>query len=65
MSKPQNLKFEFGRELENSFISYAEWRDGTPLTEDELDQLGLEYPELIHEAWFERQIERAEYEFEQ
>ncbi len=37
----------------DAHISYAEYENGIELTEDELDQLNDEYPEIIHELAFE------------
>jgi hypothetical protein len=34
----------------DAYAVYAEYPDGTPLTEDELDSLMDNYPELIQEA---------------
>ena len=33
----------------DAFVSYAEWSDGTPLTERQLDQLHDHHPDFVHE----------------
>lgn len=38
----------------DAFVSYAEWNDGTPLTDDELDQFTDENGEMIGELIFGR-----------
>ena len=40
----------------DSYISYAEHDDGTPLTEDELETLTEEHPEIAQELAFESLI---------
>lgn len=42
----------------DAFIGYAEWEDGTPLTDDELEEANEDYGDLINElanetAWQE------------
>ena len=34
----------------DSFISYAEFYDGAGLTDDQLEQLNDEYPDIVYEA---------------
>jgi hypothetical protein len=37
----------------DAYISYAEYENGIELTEDELVQLGDEYPEIVNELAFD------------
>ena len=37
----------------DAFFSYAEYEDGTPLDDDELEGLTYNYPEVINEAALE------------
>jgi len=37
----------------DAYISYAEYENGIELTEDELEQLGDEYPEIVNELAFD------------
>ncbi len=34
----------------DAYMSYAEWEDGTELTEKELEKATEDYPELVNEA---------------
>ena len=34
----------------DAYISYASWNDGTPLTDDELEILNTEYPDVVYSA---------------
>jgi len=36
-------------DFSDAFFTYAEWDDGTPLTEDELDQMGEDYYSELNE----------------
>ena len=36
-------------DFSNSFASYAEWKNGTPLTDMELEELNNKFPDTIHE----------------
>lgn len=48
-------------ELEDFYFSSAVYKDtGEPLTDDELDELYYEYPELIEDARTDRLIAAAE-----
>ena len=41
-------------EFEDAYLSYAEHSDGTPLTDEELERLNEEHPEIANQnAWEE------------
>lgn len=40
----------------DAFFYYAEWEDGTPLTDDELDQMAEDYPEELNIRAYESLI---------
>ena len=70
-----------GREIENAeidgvdgsdypdfcdaFFSYAEYEDGTPLTDAELEQLGEENAEMINQLAFDKYNEGADHDYDQ
>lgn len=34
----------------DAYIDHARWKDGTPLTEDELEELNIEHTDYVYEA---------------
>jgi hypothetical protein len=44
----------------DAYFSYAEFEDGTELTDDELETLTDAYPEVINEAAFDNCVSWAE-----
>lgn len=53
--------FSFGSDSADSWIEVATWTDtGEELEDGELDSLSEENLELIHTAWYEWMIGRAE-----
>lgn len=38
----------------DAYVEYAEFMDGLPLNDTQLDRLRDDYPEIVHEAVFER-----------
>jgi hypothetical protein len=49
----------------DAFFSYAEFEDGTPLTDGELEQLGEEYADILSELAHEQVAASADYDFDQ
>ena len=49
-----NLTWADYPDLVDAFIQYAEWEDGTPLTEQELIDLEEQYADECHELAIER-----------
>ena len=45
----------------DAYIEYATFKDGTPLTEDELIELGDDHPDLVNELAFDRCVGMADY----
>jgi len=43
----------------DAYFSYGEFEDGTPLSDDELDELGLENPELLNQLAHENHVEEG------
>jgi hypothetical protein len=44
-------------DFSDAYFSAGNYEDGTPLTDDELDQLGNDYPEVVNEMAFESFID--------
>jgi len=49
----------------DAFFSYAEFEDGTPLSDDELEQLGDEHGDIINQLAHEQAADGADYDFDQ
>ena len=41
-------------DFSDAYISYAEFKDGTPLTDEQLDKLNEDYPDFVHEMVMKR-----------
>jgi hypothetical protein len=49
----------------DAFFSYAEYEDGTPLTDEELEQLGDENGEMINQLALDKCNDEADYDYDQ
>jgi len=49
----------------DAFFSYAEYEDGTPLNDEELEQLGNENSEMINQLAFDKFNDGADYDYNQ
>jgi hypothetical protein len=49
----------------DAFFSYAEYEDGTPLTDEELEQLGDENGEMINQLALDGFNDSADYDYDQ
>lgn len=57
-----SLEFEFGKEPEESYISFAYWEDSEErMCDDDLDELTKQCADLVHEKWHEHKVCEAEY----
>jgi len=52
-------------DFSDAFFSYAEYEDGTPLSDEELEQLGDENGEMINQLAFDKFNDEADYDFDQ
>ena len=48
----------------DAFFSYAEYEDGTPLSDDELEQLGDEFGDHINQLAHEQAMDGADYDWD-
>ena len=48
----------------DAFFSYAEYEDGTPLNDEELEQLGDENGEMINQLAFDKFNDEADYDYD-
>lgn len=48
----------------DAFFSYAEYEDGTPLTDEELEQLGDENGEMINQLALDKFNDGADYDYD-
>ena len=48
----------------DAFFSYAEYEDGTPLTDEELEQLGDENAEMINQLALDKANDQADYDYD-
>ena len=59
---PRSIEFNHTHDdVVNSYVETASWRDGTPLSDSECDELTSECWELIEQDFLEWQISCAEY----
>jgi len=49
----------------DAFFSYAEYEDGTPLTDEELEQLGDENSEMVNQLALDKSNDEADYDYDQ
>lgn len=57
-----DIEVDYGREVEDTFIIAAAWDDtGEALTDAELEALQEENADRLYAAWFEHQVDRAEF----
>lgn len=49
----------------DAFFSYAEYEDGTPLNDEELEQLGDENSEMVNQLAFDKFNDGADYDYDQ
>jgi len=49
----------------DAFFSYAEYEDGTPLSDDELELLGEEFGEMINQLAQDKSNDGADYDYNQ
>jgi hypothetical protein len=49
----------------DAFFSYAEYEDGTPLTDEELEQLGDENSEMVNQLALDKFNDEADYDYDQ
>jgi hypothetical protein len=49
----------------DAFFSYAEYEDGTPLSDEELEQLGDEHGEMINQLALDKCNDEADYDYDQ
>lgn len=52
-------------DFSNAFFSYAEYEDGTPLSDEELEQLGDENGEMINQLAQDKFNDQADYDYDQ
>ena len=48
----------------DAFFSYAEYENGTPLNDDELEQLGEEFGEMINQLAQDKFNDEADYDYD-
>ena len=48
----------------DAFFSYAEYEDGTPLNDEELEELGDENSEMINQLAFDKFNDKADYDYD-
>lgn len=52
-------------DFSDAFFSYAEFEDGTPLSDEELEQLGDENGEMINQLAQDKFNDEADYDYDQ
>jgi len=52
-------------DFSDAFFSYAEYEDGTPLNDEELEQLGDENGEMINQLAQDKFNNEADYDYDQ
>ena len=52
-------------DFSDAFFSYAEYEDGTPLSDEELEQLGDENGEMINQLAQDKFNDEADYDYDQ
>jgi len=52
-------------DFSDAFFSYAEYEDGTPLSDEELEQLGDENGEMINQLAQDKFNDQADYDYDQ
>lgn len=52
-------------DFSDAFFSYAEYEDGTPLSDEELEQLGDENGEMINQLAFDKFNDEADHDYDQ
>ena len=52
-------------DFSDAFFSYAEFEDGTPLSDEELEQLGDENGEMINQLAQDKFNDKADYDYDQ
>lgn len=54
-------RFHFGSDPVDSYVCEAYWTDdGSELSDEEIEELNDQRPEIAQEAWHEHQIDRAD-----
>jgi hypothetical protein len=48
----------------DAFFSYAEYEDGTPLSDEELEQLGDENGEMINQLALDKSNDSADFDYD-
>lgn len=52
-------------DFSDAFFSYAEYEDGTPLLDEELEQLGDSHGDIINQMAHEQAADGADYDYDQ